>query len=546
VRAVRIAILPAGVALGLYAEWAALQRGPLEQAATSGDVHLAAADFLVGVVFLACGLVAWTRRPESRTGLLLIVTGITWFLGTFAASGRSFYAALGAVFLTLHRGPIVHVLLSYPSGRVNRRTERAALGVAYALAAIAVVSTTAEGGVVLAVIVLAVAAQRFLAAAGPQRRARLPAAAASAAFAAALFVSAITRLAGSAASVDRGVLWAYQIVLVAIAIGLTLDLLLHRWETATVTGLIVDLGEGAEAGTLRDRLAQALGDSSLVLGYRLADRGIYVDDRGREIAVPEDGGDRGVTIVRQDGEPVAVLVHAAGVLATSDLVRSVAAAARIAVANARLQAEVRRQVEELEASRRRLVEAGDAERRRLERELRAGAERRLAEVETLLEVVGRGAKGGFAEALAETKTRLELTRAELQEFARGIHPRVLSDQGLAAALRDLAGRSTVPVDLVVPETRFSPPIEVAAYFVCSEALANVGKYAAASRAGIEISSIDGTLVVSVTDDGRGGAALDAGSGLRGLSDRVDALGGRLTVTSPPRKGTRLVALLPLT
>src|SRR5437773_9174023 len=114
-RAARIAILPAGVALGLYAEWAALQRGPLEQAATSGDVHLAVADFLVGLVFLACGLVAWTRRPESRTGLLLLATGITWFLGTFAASGRSFYAALGALFLTLHRGPLVQMLLSYPS-----------------------------------------------------------------------------------------------------------------------------------------------------------------------------------------------------------------------------------------------------------------------------------------------------------------------------------------------------------------------------------------------------------------------------------------------
>jgi len=103
----------------------------------------------------------------------------------------------------------------------------------------------------------------------------------------------------------------------------------------------------------------------------------------------------------------------------------------------------------------------------------------------------------------------------------------------------------VPVDLVVPETRFTPPVEAAAYFVCSEALANVGKYAAASRAAIEVSSIDGTLVVSVNDDGRGGAALDAGSGLRGLTDRVEALGGRLTVTSPPGGGTRLVAFLPL-
>jgi signal transduction histidine kinase len=370
--------------------------------------------------------------------------------------------------------------------------------------------------------------------------------AASAAFAVVLLVSGVTGLAGASASVDRGLLWAYQVVVAGIVVGLTLDLVLGRWVQATVTGLVIDLGEAEEAGTLREHLANALGDRSLVLGYRLQDRGVYVDDRGRELELPDEEGDRRVTIVRDGGEPVAVLVHDAGVLADHELVESVAAAARIAVANARLQADIRSQVEELDASRRRVVEATDAERRRLERQLREGAERRLAELEMIIGEAQHRADDGPAEMLAATQAKLARARSELREFARGVHPRVVSEGGLPVALRELAARSTVPTELRVPEARFPPPVETAAYFVCSEALANVAKYAGASRAAIEVTQRGDALVVSVRDDGRGGASIDAGSGLRGLADRVEALGGGLALTSRPGEGTRLVVELPLT
>jgi signal transduction histidine kinase len=320
---------------------------------------------------------------------------------------------------------------------------------------------------------------------------------------------------------------------------------LGRWVQATVTGLVVDLGEVDGAGTLRDRLAKALGDRSLRVGYWLPERGVYVDDQGREVDLPAADGDRSVTIVREGGDPVAVLVHDAGVLTDPELARSVAAAARIAVANARLQAEVRRQIQDLEASRRRLLEAGDAERRRLERELREGAEGRLGRLETLLDAAGRRADGALAAIVAETRSALERTRSELGEFARGVHPRLLVEEGLAPALRELAGRSDVPVQLAVPGDRYPPAVEAASYFVCSEALANAGKYAAASRIAVEVVERDGTLAVSVRDDGLGGATFAAGSGLRGLADRVEAVGGRLTVTSPPGEGTTIVAELPL-
>jgi signal transduction histidine kinase len=501
----------------------------------------------VGLVLIGCGLVGWNRRPESRTGLLLAVSGIAWFMGTFAASGEQGYADFGAVFLTLHRGLLVHALLSYPTGRVEGLVERAAVAFAYVVSAIAVVGEIAEATIALAVVVVIVAIRRYHRASGPERRARLPAAAGTAAFAAVLLISGLTRLAGSSPSLDRAVLCAYMVVVAGIAIGLTLDLVLGRWVQATVTGLVVDLGESGGTGTLRDRLASALGDSSLIVAYLLADRGVYVDDRGRKVELPTGGsGDRRLTIVRDGGEPVAALVHDAGVLADPDLVQAVAAAARIAIVNARLQAEVRRQVGELAASRRRLVEASDEERRRLEHELHEGAERRLSEVAVLLEDARACARDSLAPDIAETQAKLETSRTELREFARGVHPRALAEGGLGAALRELADRSAVPVDVAVPDARFSQATEGAVFFVCSEALANVGKHAAAASARIDVAERDGALVVSVRDDGRGGVTLSGGSGLRGLADRVEALGGRLTLTSPTGEGTRLVAELPLT
>jgi signal transduction histidine kinase len=252
-----------------------------------------------------------------------------------------------------------------------------------------------------------------------------------------------------------------------------------------------------------------------------------------------------MTIVHDGDEPVAALVHDAGVLAERELVESIAAAARLAVSNARLQADVRSKVEELDASRRRVVEAADAERLRLERQLREGAQQRLAELEVILGEAQQHANDGPAAMLAPAQAKLARARSDLREFARGVHPRVLSEGGLPAALQELADRSSVPTEVSVPGVRFPAPVEVTAYFVCSEALANVAKYAAASSAAIDVTERGGSIVVSVHDDGRGGARVDAGSGLRGLVDRVEALGGRLTLTSPPREGTRLIAELPI-
>jgi signal transduction histidine kinase len=537
-RLLRLALLPAAVAFGLFAEWASLRRGPFETAASGSEVRLAAIDFVVGVVLVGCGVVAWDRRPESWTGALLAATGFSWFLATFSLSGWPGFASFGSLFVTLNRGPLSHALLAYPSGRVTRRIEQAAIAGLYALSAVVVAANTPAGTLITAGLVLGVAGHRYLRSTGPERRARLVAAAAATAFSAVL-------VAAVGAGGDNAASWAYEIVVLLIAVTLTLDLLLRRWTQATMTGLVVDLGSLDETAPLRSRLAAALGDPSLEVGYRLAGRDAYVDDSGRALELPDARSSRAVTIVREGEEPLVALVHDSAALDDLQLLDSVAAAVRIAVANARLQAEVRSQLEEIERSRRRIVETGDAQRRRLERELHEGAERRLDEVAALLDEAGDSADAGFVGQLAETRAELARARADLLEFARGIHPRALTEEGLAVALAELAGRSRLPVELTVAEGRFPAPIEAAAYFVCSEALANVGKYAQASRATIEVARRDGVLAVAVRDDGRGGASLDAGSGLRGLADRVEALGGRLNVTSPQGRGTVLEAELPL-
>jgi signal transduction histidine kinase len=541
-KAVRLGLWPAGLALGLFAEWASLQRAPFEQASGAAE-RLAGADVAVGLAFITCGLLLWWRRPESWIGILFTATGFAWFLGTFSVSGQHGYADFGSAFVTLHRGPLVHSLLSYPTGRLTRWSERTIVLIAYVSAVVGGLGTNAEATILIAVLILLAALERYALSSGPSRRARLPATVGAAALAAVLLVGSVSIIFG--AGIDQGVQWAYDVVLFGIAIGLTLDLLLRRWTQATVAGLVVDLGQLGEAGTLRDRLAAALGDDSLILGYWLPERGEFADDRGRSVVFPEKGSDRKVTIVQDAGEPVAVLVHDASVLADRELVDSVAAAARIAVSNVRLQAQIRRQMEELAASRRRIVETGDAQRRRLERELHEGAEKRLDHVRALLDQEDGNADADFTALLTETTAELDRAQTELKEFARGIHPRTLSEDGLAAALQDLARRAPVPVELRIAGDRFPVPVEVAAYFVCSEALANTAKYSEATAAAIEVTTHDGMLTLSVSDDGKGGARTDKGSGLRGLADRVEALGGRFAVESPPGRGTRLSAELPL-
>ncbi len=212
-----------------------------------------------------------------------------------------------------------------------------------------------------------------------------------------------------------------------------------------------------------------------------------------------------------------------------------------------LDAQLRDRLEELRASRARLVEAGDAARRRLERDLHDGAQSRLVAVSLLLRTARMRASGDdeLEELLGRAQDELGQSIDELRELAHGIHPAVLTDRGLEPALQALVTRAPVPVDVEADGGRLPPPVESAAYFVVSEALTNVAKYAQASRASVAVRRADDRLTVEVADDGVGGADLAGGSGLRGLADRVEALGGRLEIDSPPGAGTRVTAEIPV-
>jgi signal transduction histidine kinase len=208
------------------------------------------------------------------------------------------------------------------------------------------------------------------------------------------------------------------------------------------------------------------------------------------------------------------------------------------------------QVHELEDARSRIIAAADAERRRIERDLHDGAQQRLVALALNLRMAEQRMESGDAtatELVRQAGEEANLALRELRDLARGIHPAILTNRGLPAALEDLAARATVPVEVVeAPDERLPDPVEAAAYFVVSECLANIGKHAEASAATVAVHADENHLTVTVADDGRGGATLDGGSGIQGLVDRVGALGGTLSIDSPPGAGTRVVASIPLT
>ena len=213
-----------------------------------------------------------------------------------------------------------------------------------------------------------------------------------------------------------------------------------------------------------------------------------------------------------------------------------------------LDHELQERMEELRASRARLVEAGDAARRRLERDLHDGAQSRLVALALLLRTARVRVRDDeqLGELLDQAQDELRTSLAELRELARGIHPAVLSERGLEPALQSLVARAPVPVTVEAPaEARLPEPVESAAYFVVSEALANVAKYAQATQASVTVERTNGQLTVEVVDDGVGGADVARGSGLRGLQDRLAALDGTLSLESPAGRGTRLRARIPV-
>jgi signal transduction histidine kinase len=534
----RLAISFAAFALGVLAEW---QGGPWPSPSALLDLG-------AGWALLGSGLIAWSRRPGSRVGPLIVFSGFAWFLGTLAGSDIRLLATVGNLSLTFHRAPLVHAILGYPTGRVLGRKSVALVTAAYAYAAVVPVARDDVASIVIATTVVAATIWTYQHSTGQQRQARRMAVVAAAVLATPLVAGSVGRLAGIGPDLEAALNWIYPAAVGLIGIILGTDLARGRWAEAEVTRLVVDLGDPPRAG-IRGRLAEAIADPSLELAYWLPESGGYVDEIGRPIQVPVAGSGRAVTVLEQQGERVGALVHDPAAFDDPVLLRAVAAAARIALANVRLQADVRRHLDELEASRRRLLETSDAQSRRLELLLRQGVGRQLSDLREVLERARAdpGPSGTVATGalLTDAQRELEEAQRDLARLATGVRPVVLAEQDIGAALSALAERSGVAVRLSATPGRLPERVETAVYFVCAEAIANVQKYAHASGVNLEVRVEVGSVIVVVADDGVGGADPAAGSGLEGLRERIEAIGGRLSIDSPHGHGTRIVAAIPM-
>jgi signal transduction histidine kinase len=536
---------------------------------------------VIGGAFIGTGLLAWLRQPDNRFGALMVALGFAYCLSGLIVSTEAWSFILGLHLIPLPYAILLHILVAFPTGRLHNRAERFLVGASYLVAtvvwwALMLVEDTSRLGlppnhllvadepdlfatlanvrlgmvVVLIVLTGVVLVRRWDESSRAQRRALAPVYVSGGVVLALYAVWSITGIAGAPNDVQENLERARVVALATVPFAFLAGLLRSRVAgAAAVSALVATLGGGGERrGRLRDALADALGDPSLELAFWLPERGGWVDAAGAAVQLPDHGSTRTSTVIEHDGRPLATIVHDVSLAEEGDLVRAVGGAASLALENERLDAELRANLHELHASRARIVESADAARRRIERDLHDGAQQQLVAILLALRVARSRLDDDprAAADMLDSATR-DLSGAidELRELARGIHPAILSDRGLGPALEALAARVPLPVEIGgAPSQRLPSSIEAAVYFVVSEALTNVSRYAHASRVQIEVTSENGEVVAVVADDGIGGADPAKGSGLRGLTDRVAALDGRLEVESSAARGTTVRALIP--
>ncbi len=568
----------ATVSLGLYAE----TRQHVDQPERPG---LLVADFVAGLAFVVAGLAVRRMRPGNRCWWLLIAAGATWFVGSLQSAADTDVALVGFAFGIWHYVALSWLLLAYPTGRLPGRREQAVLALVAALAAVrtlsrlflylppdgtgcgcvanrfvpvtdprwySAVDRVFPGALVAAlVLVLGCALARWRRSSRPGRRMVTPVLLAGAALVTQVGYDYVIRQHTGPAGPSRTALF---MVVVALRVATAAAFVVGLREQRAARSAVVDLVGGLNGpDTAPDRLGaalrSALGDPSLELVAWSPTEGAYVGTAGQRLVLPVTEPGRAVTLVEQDGAPVAALVHDEALLEDPGLVSAVAAAVRLTSDNERLRRELQRQLAEVAASRSRIVAAGDAERRRIERDLHDGAQQRLVTIALALRLaddrLDPGTDPAAHEALSQAVKDLSEAIIELRDLARGIHPAVLTESGLEVAVASLVDRSYLPARLDI-HLQAEPPVSVsaAAYFAVSEALTNVAKHANATDVLVEVAAHGDMLRIRVTDNGVGGADPHTGSGLRGLTDRVEAAGGTLRLTSPPAGGTRLEVELP--
>jgi signal transduction histidine kinase len=555
---------------------------PLALALSSEGGHqrelIAVTGPLIGWAFIGTGIFAWLRQPENRFGALMTAVGFSACFAGLRVSTEPWVFIIGLLFITSQWALLYHMLLAFPGGALRSRVERVLVAVTYFSALVVhpvqvlfqdttllgvpenplliegntdLAVTLSRSRYWLAVVLIGalavILARRWAAASASERRALGP-----------VFLSGglVMLLLGVwyaalLAYVDEDVVQALEdaryVVLCTVPFAFLAGLLRSRVAGASaVSEVVARLGDPRmRRGGIGPALSDALEGTSLELAF-LAPDGRYVDPDDRPVAIPPVEPTRAVAPLESGNKPAVLLTYDSSRQDEHELVHAVVAAATLSLENERLASDLQAKVEEVSASRVRIVESGDAARRRLERDLHDGAQQRLVSLALSLRMIGSRLDGDPETVRQLDAARSELDQAldELRELARGIHPSVLSDRGLAAALQGLAQRAPLPVELETPAERLPDGVESASYFVVAEALTNVVRYAHASQAKVNVTRADGEVLVEISDDGVGGADPARGSGLRGLSDRVSAVGGTLEVESRPGAGTTVRAVIP--
>jgi signal transduction histidine kinase len=551
----------------------------------SSDPGMASRLALAGSAFVSVvsGLIARARRPDNPIGTWLVVSGLCGPLAFMVGAESPVLIVASAIAFVLAAAVGSAIPISFPSGRLDGRAPAAvaAVGVTCAFYRVQQVLfidpigtvpgwtnpnpflVSVDRSILSALDIFNTfyglaflltfgfwLARRWWRLSGPARPSIAPVLAGALVFVTASVTQSVAEEAGVHGQAMGVIGFVHTLSFYVVPVGFLAGLLRVRMARSAIADLVVELGETPEPAELRRALAAALGDRTLEVVLWSAESGTFVDEAGASVESLEAlAGGRAVTMLERDGASLAAILHDPALLEDPGLVASVATAVRLTVENDRLQDEVRAQLDEVRESRARIVEATDTERRRIERDIHDGAQQRLVALSLAIgrarAQAGEAANPDLEATLAQASSEVRAALTELRELARGIHPAILTEAGLEPAVRSLADRATVPVDLRVDLARRLPgPVEATAYFVVSEALTNIGKHAQATSACVELAVTRDELIVEIRDDGRGGADPARGSGLSGLRDRVEAVVGRLETASPLGGGTTIRAVLP--
>jgi signal transduction histidine kinase len=519
--------------------------------------------FVVGAwIYVAAGTVAWLRRPSSRIGLLLIAAHFTWLAAGLANAPIPALQAAGAIVQTVPIAMLAHLLLAFPSGRLRSTAERVAVGAIYTTSIVlqaplwllspgplqvgenpqlldVAIWTQRSVGVATVIAVSWMLARRLRDAPSQQRGTLAPL------YLYGIVALLVIGLSGGFMDIffDGRHSTALEVLQLTLASGVPI-----AFVVAVSRGGFARAGDveelsarlGDEAGgrpALADMLADALGDPTVELLFRVPGEQSWVSETGVAAIPPAASANRGVAEVLLGGRTIGAIVYDATLLTRPEEVREAARIVALALDRERLTVELR-------ASRARIVEAGDAERRRLARDLHDGLQSRLV----LLAIQAGVARG----STAELREGIEIAIDELRALVHGVMPAELTERGLPAAVQGVADRMPVDVALAISgfERRPSPAVESTAFFVVAEAMVNAVKHAHAEELTVTLARDAAWLRIEVADDGIGGAGgeagggSDGGTGIRSITDRVEALGGSLSIDSPLGAGTRVRAELP--